>query len=307
MAAGTRRWSGREKGWPARQRNSSLLVSARRLQALVTRCARVTGPFDPRECPSVDTVEPKPHPAAPGVGSHVRHSHIGHTYLDGLVGTSGRIEPDEGTRADLIEPYEPVRADSEVIDERSLVCRWEFPSLDGGTVKDANDAAVARVVPHSARGVGRHGIQACIVRRQAPPKPLPRGSVTRLSPRVGDSQPAIGWNGGHRKTNQWVGRRQPDPDGAVRCHDKEVPMLVDPRIAGVGVERPPVSGCRITREPDLACVYEHRVYKSNLPGEGELPTATGHRVDAANAAVLRSRIPDDACRIHGDAMGIGAC
>src|SRR6058998_2107753 len=88
---------------------------------------------------------------------------------------------------------------------------------------------------------------------------------------------------------------------------KEVPILVDPRIAGVGVERSPVSGCRITREPDLACVYEHRVYKSNLPGEGELPTATGHRVDAANAAVLRSRIPDDAGRIHGDAMGIGAC
>src|SRR5439155_1123884 len=147
-------------------------------------------------------------------------SHIGHTYLDGLVGTSGRIEPDEGTRADLIEPYEPVRADSEVIDERPLACRWEFPSVDGGTVKDANDAAVARVVPHSARGVGRHGIQACIVRRQAPPKPLPRGSATRLSPRVGDSQPTIGWNGGHRKTNEWVRRRQPDPDGAIRRRDK---------------------------------------------------------------------------------------
>src|SRR3989441_11138367 len=128
------------------------------------------GPVDPRECPPVDTVEPKPHVAAPGVGSHVSHSHIGHTYLDGLVGTSGRIEPDEGTRADLIEPDEPVRVDSEVINERSFACRWEFPSLDGGTVKDANDAAVARVVPHSARGVGRHGIQACIVRRQAPPK-----------------------------------------------------------------------------------------------------------------------------------------
>src|SRR5438046_2411327 len=35
MAAGARRWSGRHKGWPARQRNSSLLVSARQLQALV--------------------------------------------------------------------------------------------------------------------------------------------------------------------------------------------------------------------------------------------------------------------------------
>src|SRR5437762_2805570 len=191
-----------------------MIYARRQLQALVRRCARVTGPFDPRECPSVDTVQPKPHVAAPGVGSHVRHSHIGHTYLDGLVGTSGRIERDEGARADLIEPDEPVRADSELIHERSLACRWEFPSLDGGTVKDADDTAV---------------------------------------------------------------------------------------------ERPPVRGCRITREPDLACVYEHRVYKSNLPGEGELPTATGHRVDAANAAVLRSRIPDDACRIHGDAMGIGAC
>src|SRR5437762_2267699 len=86
--------------------------------------------------------------------------------------------------------------------------------------------------------------------------------------------------------------------------------LYQTRPAGsvvTGFRRAPVRGCRITREPDLACVYEHRVYKSNLPGEGELPTATGHRVDAANAAVLRSRIPDDACRIHGDAMGIGAC
>src|SRR6266571_545526 len=35
MPAGARQWSGREKGWPARQRNSSLLVSARQLQALV--------------------------------------------------------------------------------------------------------------------------------------------------------------------------------------------------------------------------------------------------------------------------------
>src|SRR5438094_7325478 len=267
-----------------------MIYARRQLQALVRRCARVTGPFDPRECPSVDTVQPKPHVAAPGVGSHVRHSHIGHTYLDGLVGPSGRIEPDERTRADLIEPDEPVRADSEVIDERSLACRWEFPSLDGGTVKDADDAAVARVVPHSARGVGRPGIQACIVRSQPTPRPLHCGSATRPSPGVGDSQPTIGRNGGHRKTNEWVGRRQPDPDGAIRCRDKEVPMLVDPRIAGLGIERPPVSGCRITREPDLACVYEHRVYKSNLPGEG-VPTATGHRVDAANAAVLRSRIP----------------
>src|SRR5437667_3200765 len=307
MTAGARRWSGREKGWPARQCNSSLLVSACRLQALVTPCARVTGPFDPRECPSVDTVEPKPHVAAPGVGSHVRHSHIGHTYLDGLVGTSGRIEPDEGTRADLIEPYEPVRADSEVIDERPLACRWEFPSLDGGTVKDANDAAVARVVPHSARGVGRHGIQACIVRRQAPPKPLPRGSAMGLSPGVGNSQPTIGRNSGHRKTNQWVGRRQADPDGTIRCRDKEVPMLVDPRIAGVGVECPPVRGYRITREPDLARVYEHREHKSYLFREGELPTATGHRVDAANPAVLRCGIPHNAGRIHSDPMGIGAC
>src|SRR5712692_8027694 len=62
----------------------------------------------------------------------------------------------------------------------------------------------------------------------------------------------------------------------------------------------------ITREPDLARVHEHRVYKSYRLGEGELPTATGHRIEAANPAVLRSRIPDDACRIHGDAMGIGA-
>src|SRR5256712_6862299 len=230
MAAGTRRWSGREKGWPARQRNSSLLVSARRLQALVPRGARVTGPFDPRECPSVDPAEPKPPGAAPGVGSHVRHSHIGHTYLDGLVGTSGRIEPDEGTRADLIEPYEPVRADSEVIDERPLARRWEFPSLDGGTVKDANDAAVARVVPHSARGVRRHAIQACIVRRQAPPKPLARGSAMGLSPGVGNSQPTIGRNGGHRKTNEWGGRRQGDPDGAIRWHDQGGTKPVESRI-----------------------------------------------------------------------------
>src|SRR5881409_3888207 len=162
------------------------MYARRQLQALVRRCARVTRPFDPRECPSVDTVEPKPDVAAPGVGSHVRHSHIGHTYLDGLVGTSGRIEPDEGTRADLIEPDEPVRAGSEIIHERSLACRWEFPSLDGSTVKDADHAAVARVVPDSPCGVGRHGIQACIPGGQAPPKPLARSSATRLSPGVGD-------------------------------------------------------------------------------------------------------------------------
>src|SRR6266576_1954703 len=35
MSAGARRCSGRNKGWPARQHNSSLLVSARQLQALV--------------------------------------------------------------------------------------------------------------------------------------------------------------------------------------------------------------------------------------------------------------------------------
>src|SRR5438067_13579215 len=35
MRAGARRRSGRHKGWPARQRNSSLLASARQLQALV--------------------------------------------------------------------------------------------------------------------------------------------------------------------------------------------------------------------------------------------------------------------------------
>src|SRR2546428_8005793 len=246
------------------------MYARRQLQALVRRCARVTRPFDPRECPSVDTVEPKPDVAAPGVGSHVRHSHIGHTYPDVLVGTSGRIEPDEGTFADLIEPDEPVRVDSEVINERSLACRWEFPSLDGGTGKDANDAAVARVVPDSPRGVGRHGIQACILRRQAPPKPLPRGSATRLSPGVGDSQPTIGRNGGHRKTNQWVGRSEPEPDGAIRCRDKEVPMLVGPRIAGVGGERPPATGYRTTREPDLAPLPEHRVPKSYLPRQVEL-------------------------------------
>src|SRR5207249_5619572 len=105
------------------------------------------------------------------------------------------------------------------------------------------------------------------------PKPLHCGSATRPSPGVGDSQPTIGRNGGHRKTNEWVGRRQPDPDGAIRCRDKEVPMLVDPRIAGLGIERPPVSGCRITREPDVARVYKHCVYKSYLLREGELPTA----------------------------------
>src|SRR5437899_12239340 len=110
MAAGTRRWSGREKGWPARQRNSSLLVSARQLQALVRRCARVTGPFDPRECPSVDTVEPKPHVAAPGVGSHVRHSHIGHTYLEGLVGTSSRVEHNKGMSTVLMSTKYTIRA-----------------------------------------------------------------------------------------------------------------------------------------------------------------------------------------------------
>src|SRR5437879_5081876 len=37
MAAGARRRSGKQKGSPARQRNSSLLVSARQLQALVRR------------------------------------------------------------------------------------------------------------------------------------------------------------------------------------------------------------------------------------------------------------------------------
>src|SRR6266480_452570 len=35
MVAGVRRWSGRQRGSPARQRNSSLLGSARQLQALV--------------------------------------------------------------------------------------------------------------------------------------------------------------------------------------------------------------------------------------------------------------------------------
>src|SRR2546425_831375 len=35
MLAGARRWSGRQRGSPARQRNSSLVVSARQLQALV--------------------------------------------------------------------------------------------------------------------------------------------------------------------------------------------------------------------------------------------------------------------------------
>jgi hypothetical protein len=84
-------------------------------------------------------------------------------------------------------------------------------------------------------------------------------------------------------------------------------MLVDPRTAGVGVERPPVSGCRIISEPDSAPVYEHRVYESYLLREGQLPTATGHGVDAADPAVLRCRIPHNPCRIHSDAMGIGAC
>src|SRR5881396_2236656 len=37
MPAAARRWSGRQKGSPARQRNSSLLVGARQLQALVRR------------------------------------------------------------------------------------------------------------------------------------------------------------------------------------------------------------------------------------------------------------------------------
>src|SRR6266487_7136394 len=35
MPGGARRWSGRQRGWVARQRNSSLLLSARQLQALV--------------------------------------------------------------------------------------------------------------------------------------------------------------------------------------------------------------------------------------------------------------------------------
>src|SRR2546422_4122514 len=37
MWAGARSWSSRQKGWPASQCNSSLLVSARQLQALVRR------------------------------------------------------------------------------------------------------------------------------------------------------------------------------------------------------------------------------------------------------------------------------
>src|SRR5256885_11832305 len=41
---------------------------------------------------------------------------------------------------------------------------------------------------HSARGVGRHGIQACIVRRQAPPKPLPRGSAMRSEEHTSELQ-----------------------------------------------------------------------------------------------------------------------
>src|SRR5437764_3076347 len=40
MAAGARRWTRREKGSRARQRNSSLLASARQLQALVRQHAR---------------------------------------------------------------------------------------------------------------------------------------------------------------------------------------------------------------------------------------------------------------------------
>src|SRR5437867_10084031 len=42
MQAGARRRSGRQKGWPARQRNSSLLESARQLQALVRQRGHVS-------------------------------------------------------------------------------------------------------------------------------------------------------------------------------------------------------------------------------------------------------------------------
>src|SRR5881628_474733 len=51
MGAGARQWGGRQKGWAARQRNSSLLVSARQLQALVRprRCVSCEDRVQERE------------------------------------------------------------------------------------------------------------------------------------------------------------------------------------------------------------------------------------------------------------------
>src|SRR6266571_74274 len=59
MPAGARRWSGRQKGWLARQRNSSLLVRARQLQALVRqRGLRTSGTALPTlELPAQDRTE----------------------------------------------------------------------------------------------------------------------------------------------------------------------------------------------------------------------------------------------------------
>src|SRR5919106_3255316 len=83
-------------------------------------------------------------------------------------------------------------------------------------------------------------------------------------------------------------------------------MLIDLRGAGVGVESSPVLGCRVIREPDVARVYENSVDRAHLTRDGELPTATGRRVNAANP-VPRCRIPHNAGRIDRDAMWISAC
>src|SRR5438046_2498746 len=63
MAAGARRRSGRKKGPPARQRNSSLLVSARQLQAPVRRPLQRTAPLTQPEAAPIDAGSPEPAPA----------------------------------------------------------------------------------------------------------------------------------------------------------------------------------------------------------------------------------------------------
>src|SRR2546429_5262115 len=63
MPAGARRWRRRENGWPARQRNSSLLASARQLQALVRRPLQRTAPLTQPEAAPIDAGPREPAPA----------------------------------------------------------------------------------------------------------------------------------------------------------------------------------------------------------------------------------------------------
>src|SRR5213079_2257008 len=63
MAAGARRLRRREKGSRARERNSSLLVSARQLQAPVRRPLQRTAPLTQPEAAPIDAGPREPAPA----------------------------------------------------------------------------------------------------------------------------------------------------------------------------------------------------------------------------------------------------